>query len=154
MIITEREKSIFRSIQGDIPIVKRPFLEIANRIGAREEEVISLIRESMRTSTIRKVGAIIRHQKAGYGKNAMMVWAVPSAQCEQVGAALALFKEITHCYQRTPAFMGRYTIFTMVHFKGESEKKVLPELVKAAGTDDYMILYSEQEFKKSSMVYF
>jgi DNA-binding Lrp family transcriptional regulator len=152
--MTEFEKKICSFLQGNIPLQPKPFLDIANRIGAEEKDVLSAVQGLMRSGVIRKLGAIIRHQKVGYGKNAMVIWAVPLSQCEKAGTALSFFKEITHCYERTPPFMGRYTLFTMVHFKGESEGKILPEMVKAAGTEDYMVLYSEQEFKKSSMVYF
>ncbi|MFA4915400.1 MAG: hypothetical protein WC560_01845 [Syntrophales bacterium] len=110
---------------------------------------------------IRKFGAIVRHQKAGFNQNAMLLWAVPSSKIETVGNILASFPEITHCYQRTPAFSEKYNIFTMIHLRDNKEDPqnneynlLIRKLSSATGIEDYLVLISEEEFKKSSMEYF
>ena len=64
---------------------------------------------------IRKFGAILRHQRAGITRNAMVIWAVPPDRTEEAGGVFASFREITHCYERRPPFEGRYNLFTMIH---------------------------------------
>jgi len=103
---------------------------------------------------IRKFGAIVRHQKAGYTQNAMVVWAVPEDQCESAGLRMASFPEITHCYQRTPAFEGRYNLFTMVHMRGDEDMDIIGKIAGSCGIDDFKVLVSEEELKKISMEYF
>lgn len=153
-MLSKQEKKVARIIQGDLPLERRPFRELENHTGLSEEEILKSIVDLMAKSVIRKFGAVIRHQKAGYTQNAMVVWAVPEDQRETVGNILASFPEVTHCYARTPEFEGKYAIFTMVHFRDGENRTVIQKLADAAGIKDYKVLTSEEEYKKSSMEYF
>lgn len=152
--MTPTEKEICRFIQGDIPVAGRPFQEAAARIGIEESQILTVIRQMLSSGAIRKIGAILRHQRAGFVNNAMVVWAAPDFRCEEAGKILASFSEVTHCYQRVPPFLGRYGLFTMVHFKEENPQRLLEKMREATGISDCLLLRSEQEFKKTSMTYF
>jgi DNA-binding Lrp family transcriptional regulator len=153
-MISEKEMKIAQIIQGDLPLEKRPFRELGNLTGMSEEEILKSIGDLMAKGIIRKFGAVIRHQKAGYTQNAMVIWAVPEDQHEAAGNILASFPEITHCYERTPPFEGKYAIFTMVHFREGEGDGVIRKLSEASGIRDFKVLTSEEEYKKSSMEYF
>jgi siroheme decarboxylase len=153
-MLTEMERKISRLIQQDIALEMRPFKYIAEKVGASEEEVLATIRGLMTKGTIRKFGAILRHQKAGFPHNAMVIWAVSQDRIEFAGHALASFKEVTHCYERTPAFAGKYNVFTMVHFGEGNQESVIRKLSQKTGIIDFKVLTSIEEYKKSSMEYF
>jgi DNA-binding Lrp family transcriptional regulator len=153
-MLTKIEKKIAQLIQQDIPIVKKPFKSISEQAGGSEEEVLAVIHSLMQKGAIRKFGAILRHQKAGFTRNAMVIWAVPKEKIGAVGEILASFREVTHCYERTPHFGGDYNIFTMVHFQEGEQEKIIQKLSQAAGIKDFNVLMSEEEYKKSSMEYF
>ncbi|HUH66002.1 MAG TPA: hypothetical protein VLZ07_06170 [Syntrophales bacterium] len=153
-MLTEMEENISRMIQQDIAIEERPFKAIADKLGISEKEVLATIRGLMKKGVIRKFGAILRHQKAGFAYNAMVIWAVPKKDIESAGRTLASFKEVTHCYERTPPFAGKYNVFTMVHFGEDNGEKVIKKLAQETGLGDFKILTSEEEYKKSSMEYF
>lgn len=152
--LTPGEADVARRLQGDIPLAERPFQKIAVEIGLTEAEVLAIANGLRTQGIIRKFGAIVRHQLAGYTRNAMVVWAVPPAKLAAVGKRLASFPEITHCYERTPAFEGKYTLFTMVHFRQDADEDLLGKIAAAAGVGDYKLLRSIEEFKKISMEYF
>jgi DNA-binding Lrp family transcriptional regulator len=152
-MLTDKERKIAAYLQKDIPLVQRPFTLAAQELGIPEEEVIAVAENLLERGIIRKFGAILRHQKAGYRKNVMVVWAVPDDRCDEVGTLLAGFAQVTHCYRRLPAFEGRYNLFTMVHMRSE-EDKIIDRLSQAAGIKDFKTLASEEEYKKSSMEYF
>lgn len=153
-MLTELEKKISMLVQQEIAIEKRPFKSIAEKLGVSEEQVLATIRGLMTKGTIRKFGAILRHQKAGFPHNAMVIWAVSEEKIEFAGHALASFKEVTHCYERTPPFASKYNIFTMVHFAKENQESVIKKLSQKTGIKDFEVLTSEREYKKSSMEYF
>lgn len=152
--LTPREAAVARLIQGDLPLTGRPFQRIAETIGLTEEEVLSIAGGLRKRGIIRKIGAIVRHQKVGYTHNVMVVWAAPPARAEAAGRALSSFAEVTHGYERTPPFAGRYNLFTMVHFRNETDEALLREMASAAGIEDFRVLRSVEEFKKNSMEYF
>jgi DNA-binding Lrp family transcriptional regulator len=149
-----RQELLLGQLQGDLPVERRPFGAVASRAGLTEEAVLETIRDRMSRGIIRRFGAILRHQKAGVTQNAMVVWAVPLERAEEVGTLFSSFREITHCYERCPAFQGRYNLFTMVHTVEGGLRGVLTELTRRSGIDDCQVLLSEEEFKKSSMEYF
>ena len=153
-MLTEIEKKISRLVQQDITLEKRPFRDIAEKLGTSEEEVLATIRGLMTKGTIRKFGAILRHQKAGFPHNAMVIWAVSQERIEFAGNALASFREVTHCYERTPPFAGKYNVFTMVHFGEGNQESVIQKLSQETGIKDFKVLTSIEEYKKSSMEYF
>jgi DNA-binding Lrp family transcriptional regulator len=148
------EKKILKHIQQDTPLNKRPFKTIGEMVHTSETEVLAVVHRLKNKGIIRKFGAILRHQKAGFTHNAMVVWAVPSDTCESAGQSLASFKEVTHCYERTPPFEGKYNIFTMVHFREGEQENIIQKLSHGVGIKDFKVLISEEEYKKSSMEYF
>ena len=64
---------------------------------------------------IRRFGATLYHQEAGFGANAMVAWVVPEERIEEVGRIMSEFREVTHCYQRAPQGDWKYNLYTMVH---------------------------------------
>ena len=154
MMLTDEERIIGRLIQRDIAMTRRPYREIAAQAGMTEQEVLNGIRQMRERGLIRKFGAVVRHREAGFTGNAMVVWAVPEDRCEQVGRILSSFEEITHCYERSPAFEGKYNLFSMIHLRHQDIEKIVEKIATFTGIQDYRILASEEEFKKSSMEYF
>jgi DNA-binding Lrp family transcriptional regulator len=153
-VLSPQEADVARLIQGDIPLTGRPFHRIAETAGLTEGEILSLAGGLRERGIIRKFAAIVRHQKVGYTHNVMVLWAVSPAHTETAGKALSFFAEVTHCYERTPPFAGRYNLFTMVHFQDEADEVLLREMAAAAGVADFRVLRSMEEFKKNSMEYF
>jgi DNA-binding Lrp family transcriptional regulator len=146
--------NLMRQLQGDLPVEKRPFLALASRAEMKEEAVLDTIATLMQQGVIRKFGALLRHQRAGITRNAMVVWAVPPDRTEETGAVFASFREITHCYERRPPFEGRYNLFTMIHTGKGALEDLIARISSKAGIGDYQMLESLEEFKKSSMEYF
>ena len=153
-VLSPQEADVARLIQGDIPLTGRPFQRIAEIAGLTEGEVLSLASGLRERGIIRKFAAIVRHQKVGYTHNVMVLWAITPAHTKAAGKALSSFAEVTHCYERTPPFAGRYNLFTMAHFRNKADEVLLREMAAAAGVADFRVLQSLEEFKKNSMEYF
>ena len=153
--IDEIDKKIIRLIQGDLPLDPRPFAVIADEIGISEPECIERVQTLKEKGVIRRFGATLRHQEAGFSANAMVVWVVPDHRVAEVGRHLSGFREVTHCYQRLPGKDWPYNLYTMVH--GDSKEacfRIARRMSRSVGIKDYTLLFSEKEFKKTSMEYF
>jgi len=154
-MLTELEKKIISLLQIDIPVVKRPFLEMAEQIGITEDKFLDVLKGLDKRGMIRRFGATIKHQKSGFKANAMVAWKVDEDKVENVGNIMTGFHEITHCYRRDPAPGWKYNLYTMVHASSEDACYALvKEISKAVGQDNYELLFSRQELKKTSMKYF
>jgi DNA-binding Lrp family transcriptional regulator len=155
-VLSERDKEIVRVLQEGVPLVSRPFQALAGQLDMSEEELLKTIEDFLRRGIIRRFGAVMRHQDLGYVANAMIVWQVPEDRIEEVGGIMAGFQEVTHCYQR-PAYPPDwpYNLFTMVHGrKREDCQEIASRLAKAGGIDNYRMIFSTDELKKSGMKYF
>jgi siroheme decarboxylase len=152
--LNDAEKIVARFIQKDIPLVSSPFAEIGSSCGLTAAKIVSISQSFLEKGIMRKFGAILRHQKAGYGKNALVVWSVPATQVEKAGEIFASFLFVSHCYERNPAFKNKYNLFTMLHSKDKNILSRINDMAIAISINDYLILESIQEYKKISPEYF
>jgi DNA-binding Lrp family transcriptional regulator len=154
-MLTELEKKAIASIQQDIPVVERPYLQIARSIGVAEEALLQILRRLCERGIIRRFGATLRHQRTGYRANAMAAWKVAEDRIEEVGKLMASFRQVSHCYRRNPNLNWPYNLYTMIHADDEAAcRKTAREMAQAAGVKDCALLFSREELKKTSMVYF
>ena len=149
------DREILRRVQGNLPDSATPYADIAAAVGTDEEHVLSLLSRMVETGGIRRFGATLKHQKAGYAANVMVAWYVPEEDVDRIGAVMAERPEISHCYHRVNCLEWPYNLYTMVHGRSaESCRAVVEELCRATGIDDYAMLFSLKELKKVSMRYF
>jgi len=154
-MIDEVDKKVIQLIQGDLPLDLRPFAVLADKAGISEEEFVERVASLKKRGIIRRFGATLRHQEAGFRSNAMVAWIVPKERIEEVGKAMSKFRAVTHCYERKTYTKWPYNLYTMIH--GDDREKcreLAKKLSRKAGIQDYILLFSEKEFKKTSMQYF
>nr|WP_268541123.1 Lrp/AsnC family transcriptional regulator [Candidatus Nitrosotenuis cloacae] len=152
---TEDDKEFIRQLQKDLDVVDRPFLAAAQSLGMSEEQVFEKLRYYEEIGVMRRYAAILRHRDAGFTANGMIVWRVPEEKIEEVGAMLGSFPQISHCYQRPVYADWPYNVFSMVHCKSiQDAEDMSKEIQKHIKVDDYKILFSSREFKKTRVEYF
>jgi len=153
---TDSERAILASVQGNLPDSATPFADIAASLGTDEETVLALLRRLKKDGVIRRFGASIKHQRAGWSHNSMVAWKSDPAQAEVAGPKAAAHPHVSHCYYRpSPAPDWPYTLFTMVHGRDSAElSAAVEELQDITGLAEYAVLKSIRELKKISMTYF
>lgn len=154
-MLTELEKKVVAAIQGDIPVSRRPYKDIAERIGTDEQTVLEILKDLYNRGLIRRFGATLRHQKSGFSANAMVAWKVEDARVDEVGEQMAENPSVSHCYRRVVTEKWPYNLYTMIHARDRDTCYALAsELSEKTGVKDYTLLFSSRELKKTSMVYF
>jgi len=153
--LTELEKKIIASIQEDMAVTERPYIKIAQELGISETELLENLKDLCDRGVIRRFGATLRHQRTGFTANAMVAWKVDEDRIEEVGQKMASFRQVSHCYRRNPTDEWPYNLYTMVHASDEQScHATAREMSSAASVADYTLLFSREELKKTSMVYF
>jgi DNA-binding Lrp family transcriptional regulator len=153
---TPTERHILRIVQGTLPDSATPYADIAAQTGSTEGEVLDLLHRLKSGGQIRRFGATLRHQQAGYGFNAMVAWYIEEGfNPDEIGAIMAQRPEISHCYLRPNCMDWPYDMYTMIHGKSREDcMRVVHTLIDLTGVTQYEILFSEKELKKTSMAYF
>lgn len=154
-VLNELEKQVIAAVQGDMPVVQRPYLQIAENLGIDEQVLLGVLENLMNRGIIRRFGATLRHQKSGFSANAMAAWQVEEDLMGEVGPAMASFKEVSHCYRRDPTPQWPYNLYTMIHGKDEAQcRRIAERMAVSTGVQKYLLLFSRRELKKTSMKYF
>ncbi|NOQ95789.1 MAG: Lrp/AsnC family transcriptional regulator, partial [Desulfobacterales bacterium] len=104
---------------------------------------------------LRRFGATLRHQLAGFQTNAMVAWRVPEDKVEKSGTLMATFREVSHCYQRRIQGEWKYNLFTMIHGKNNKDcEHIAKKIADMVEVNEYVVLLSLKEYKKTSPKYF
>jgi len=155
-IFSEQERAILRIVQKNLPDSLTPYADIAVAVGTDENTVLRLLREMAQEGAIRRFGASLKHQKAGFTHNAMVAWVVSEEEADAAGKAAAEHSLISHCYYRPSSDAGwPYELYTMIHGRHPDEYKEVVEYLQAATSlREFAVLESIRELKKISMTYF
>lgn len=138
-----------------LPLEAEPYDVLAASLELDPDSVIAEIIRYSRAGVIRRLGALVRHHRAGFGANAMVVFRVPDEAIGACGERLAEFTAVSHCYERPPLPRLPYNLYAMVHAHHDDECRALAaEMARAIGVRDYLALFTVREYKKASPVYF
>jgi DNA-binding Lrp family transcriptional regulator len=149
--------ALIKALQGPMAAVERPYDEAAAELGIETDELLSRLRDLSDRKILRRVAAILYHRRAGFSANGMGVWKVPDEQIMEVGARMASFRGVSHCYQRPTYDDWPYSVFTMAHGRSKEECDAVLDAIAeecGMGPDDRSTLYSSTEYKKIRLHYF
>jgi DNA-binding Lrp family transcriptional regulator len=156
--LTPAEIAFVRAMQRDLAVTPTPFLDLAAELGVSFDSLREMHEAFLASGRMRRFAAVLHHRKAGFGANAMGVWAGPQgdpAALERMGETMAGFRAVSHCYERPSYPDWPYNLFTMVHGKSEEEcRQTLAAIADATGLTDWQALFSSKEYKKVRVRYF
>jgi DNA-binding Lrp family transcriptional regulator len=154
-MLDDLERKIVHYLQGNLPLTDRPFAVLAEKIGIHEEELIEKIKLLKEQGILRRFGANLNHRLAGFKANAMVAWYIPEDKMDIIGPLMATFKEVSHCYQRKIHEKWKYNLFTMVHGKSKKDcQDIARRIAENTGINEYIVLLTLKEYKKTSPRYF
>jgi siroheme decarboxylase len=156
--LTPQEIEFVRVLQRDLPLTPEPFLAWAEELHIPLSELQATKNRFAQQGKLRRVAAVLNHRNAGFGANAMGVWAVrgkTDAEVDSIGESMAGFRAVSHCYRRPVYPDWPFNIFTMIHGKTPGEcEQVLQDISARTGVSEYSALYSSKEYKKARVRYF
>lgn len=150
------EIEILKLVQENIPDSPMPFFEIAKQVNTTEQKVISFLTNLKEKGIIRRFGATLKHQIAGYDCNVMVAWKVePEEKIDDISKIITKMPEISHCYVRRTYPEWPYNLYTMIHGKCKEDcLSVVNKIKELTNLEEYEMLFSHEELKKTSMKYF
>ena len=150
-------EDLIQVIQGGLPLVARPYRDVANRLGCSEQAVINRLQEMIDAGIIKRLGVVVRHHELGYRSNAMVVWDVPDDQVDALGSRLGQQDCVTLCYQRPrrlPAW--QYNLFCMVHGRDRDDVLAcIDRMAEGLGLEQlpHAVLFSGRRFRQRGALY-
>ena len=134
------EKEVVVSM-ADLPLVKRPFAELALRLGEREESLIDLVEELLLRGVYHDFGAVLDGSRAGFSANAMITAHGDEAKCEELALEAP---EATHVILRDISDeKWDKPLFFVVHGKDTNiVDAVIEDIAILTGLKEYEPIYS------------
>lgn len=155
LLLDDINRQIIQATQSGLPLVSRPYDDIAERLGISGTEVISRMKAMQENGIIRRIASVPNHYALGYKGNGMSVWDVPSELVNELGKKVGSLDFVSHCYHR-PRFLPDwpYNLFAMVHAHNREEALLLVDAIaKLLGEHDrgHDVLFSKRILKKTGM---
>jgi DNA-binding Lrp family transcriptional regulator len=150
MELSAVEKAVTNEVQQDLPLVSRPFDQMAQHVAIDATEFVEICRSLKRRGVMRRFGGTVKHDRIGFVANAMTCWAAPKEAVGPAGNRLASFPEVSHCYERRTNEMWPYNLFAMIHgHQPQDCRKVAERVSGETGLGRYQMLSTVKEFKKA-----
>jgi DNA-binding Lrp family transcriptional regulator len=158
-VLSRDERALARLLQGELPLVSRPFVEIAATLeqcgyDVDERWVVDRLKAWLDDGVIRRFAAIVRHEPARHAA-ALVAWQCSAERLAEVGGLIASFPEVVNCFERVSAPGEPSSIHSVVKGVDRSSIERSAERIRTAcGLETPRMLYPLREFKKASMKYF
>jgi len=154
-IVDEVDKKIIKALETDIPLTLNPYQQIAADLNIEQAELLRRLQKLKERKILKRVSGILHHRDSGYQANGMFVCHFNKKEIDKAGQEISKLEAVSHCYQRQTYQNWPYNFYAMMHAKNKNALEAkIKNIVDKYKIDDYQILYSTEELKKTSMKYF
>jgi len=150
------DRTIINTLQQDLSLSEKPFDIISERLSMNPDEFLSHCQALLQRGVMRRFSASVSHNKLGFTANAMACWIAPPGMVEAAGKKIALFPEVSHCYERRTNSIWPYNLFAMIHADvKETCRAIADKICSGTGLDrnELILLFSTRELKKTRLRY-
>ena len=155
--LTAGDRALIKIVQHGLPVIGRPYAEIAKCLETTEQDVIQRLQKLINSGAIKRYGVVVRHRELGYRANGMVVWDIPDHRVRELGRCIGGFDCVTLSYRRPRRLPDwPYNLFTMVHGRDRAEvEEKVAEIVERCGLQaiNHTILFSIRRFKQRGARY-
>lgn len=137
------DKEILNILQWDFPLVKRPFLVIAERLNISEDEVIKRVRALKESNIIREIDAIFDTRALRY-KSALVAMSIEQDKIEDIAYEINKHPGVSHNYERDHYYNLWFTIAVPPYGNVKHE---VERFASRQGVREYMILPTVKLYK-------
>ncbi|HAU38517.1 MAG TPA: hypothetical protein DCX07_12480 [Phycisphaerales bacterium] len=105
----EFDRRLLSEMQRGIPLVRHPFAQLADALGAEEATVLARVEALRRTGRIREISGVFDCPALGYAQTLAAMETPPDA-LDRAGRIVAGHPGVSHCYGREGALNLWYTL--------------------------------------------
>ncbi len=145
------DTEVLKALSYPLPLVPRPFKELADRLGMTEDDLLDIISKLRDRGAIRDYGATLNGEKVGIKENGMLM--ISSNNLVESCEKLAGIRETTHVVLRSSDKPWDYLCYAMLHAK--SKRLILDvarNIVSELDVKNYMILFSTENLKPGIVI--
>ena len=146
-IVNSLKDELLLQIQKNFPLVEKPYSVIAERLGVKEGDVLSLLKDQKDKNIIREISPIYDTKKLGY-KSSLVAFKVSSGDIDSVTRWINSHPGVSHNYERDHEFNIWFTIAVSPDSRIGLNRSV-EIIAKRSGVSEYILLPTLKMFKIS-----
>ncbi len=104
-------RQIINTLQGNFPISDRPYLEVAQKLGITEDNLLQRLECLLKNKILTRFGPMYDIQKLG-GSFSLCAIQVPPERFEEITRIVNAFPEVAHNYERDHEFNMWFVLAT------------------------------------------
>ena len=97
--LSDIDRQILATLQGDFPICERPYAEAAAQLGIGEAELLARLESLLADKVLTRFGPMFQIEEMG-GAFVLAALAVPESRYEEVTALVNALPQVAHNYRR------------------------------------------------------
>ena len=137
------DRKIINLLQTGFPLTDEPYLDVAEQLGIKEDELLQRLSALLEAKTLSRFGPMYDAQKLG-GAFSLVAIRVPENEYENVTEIVNSFPEVAHNYKRAHDFNMWYVLATdspekIEQVNAEIEKKSGLKVFNMPKLDEYFI---------------
>ena len=141
LVLDDLDREIINGLHSGVPLVPRPYAELAARFGLEEEALIERLEALLERRVLSRFGPLYDAERLGGGLT-LAAMQVPEERFEAVSEIVNGFPEVAHNYARDHALNMWFVVATE---RPERVGEVLGEIEDATGIA-VLDLPKEEEF--------
>ena len=150
-------RALVRLLQGDMPLVERPFSALAQTLAecgydADEQHVLDETRALVASGVVERI-AVTTRQRSESWRLALATWVNPRHPAG-AGPLIAAFPEVLHCFDRRVPGGGKAIVAVVETPDRASLDRTIERISAGADLDAPRIAYPLRELKRTPMRYF
>ncbi|MGE5652264.1 Lrp/AsnC family transcriptional regulator [Noviherbaspirillum sp. UKPF54] len=136
------DRAIINSLQGDLPVCERPYLEAAQRIGIGEDELLARLSSLLERKVLTRIGPLYQIERMG-GAFTLAALSAPADTYEQVAEKVNALPEVAHNYAREHALNMWFVVATETP---EQIEQVIARIERETGCEVFNFPKSREYF--------
>ena len=109
--LDELDRTLINALQGDFPLVREPYRQVAESLGIGEDELLRRLDLLLERKVLTRFGPMFQIERAG-GAFVLAAMNVPERDFERVAAQVNAFPEVAHNYRREHALNMWFVLAT------------------------------------------
>lgn len=105
------DRKLINTLQGDFPLTRTPFADLARSLGLDETELIERVQRLLGARVLTRFGPMFQIERVG-GAFCLAAMEVPEERFEEVAGAVNAFAEVAHNYRREHALNMWFVLAT------------------------------------------
>lgn len=107
----DTDRRIINALQGDFPLTRRPFADVARRLQLDENELIERLKHLLDARILTRFGPMYQIERMG-GAFCLCAMSVPEVDFARVTEQVNAFDEVAHNYRREHDFNMWFVLAT------------------------------------------